>query len=302
MSRNGKVSGNYSGLFPKKGWGERSYRFWRHRIIPQMFRRPEGESLHANPEPPGEDKVRVTWIGHASFLVQFESHSVLFDPNWATWHGPVKRLRQPGLLLDSLPTVDLVCVSHAHFDHMHRTSLRAVNSRHGIAVPKGSGDLVKKLGFQRVYEMSIWEEHVFDGVDLIHTPSHHWGARLVSDTHRDYGGFIVKTPTRNVYHAGDSAYFEGFKEIGKRYEIDIALMPIGAYEAPSGRDVHLNPEEAVQAFLDLGAKTLIPMHFATFPLGNEEHHEPEERLLAEADRCGILDKILILDPGEGVEI
>ena len=292
----------YSGLSPKKGWAQRSYRFWRHRIIPQMFRAPEGETLHANPELPKEGKVRVTWIGHASFLVQFESHAVIFDPNWATWMGPVKRQRQPGIHLESLPKVDLVCVSHAHFDHMHRSSLRAIESRHGIVVPKGSGPLVKKLGFERVTEMSIWDEQKLDELEVIHTPSHHWGARFGHDTHRDYGGFVVKTPTRSLYHAGDSAYFEGFREIGKRQEIDIALLPIGAYEAPSGRDVHLNPEEALQAYLDLGAKKLIPMHYATFPLGNEEPHEPEERLLKEADRLGVLDQILILDPGEGVEL
>ena len=293
---------SYSGLSPKRGWAGRSYRFWRHRIIPQMFRSPEGLTLDANHEAPPEGKVRITWVGHASFLVQFDTHSVIFDPNWATWMGPVKRQRLPGLHLATLPEVDLVCVSHAHFDHMHKAALRMIKSRNGIAVPKGSGSLVRKLGFQRVTEMAVWDELSLEGVEVIHTPSHHWGARFGHDTHRDYGGFIFRTPKRNVYHAGDSAYFEGFKEIGRRHEIDIALMPIGAYEAPSGRDVHLNPEEALQAYLDLGAKKLIPMHYNTFPLGNEEPHEPEERLLKEADRLGVLDQILILDPGEGVEV
>lgn len=293
---------SYSGLSPKKGWAQRSYRFWAHRVIPQMFRQPEGETLHANHEAPPDDKVRVTWIGHASFLVQFENHSIIFDPNWATWMGPVKRQRQPGLHLDSLPEVDLVCVSHAHFDHMHRAALRAIQSRQGIVVPKGSASLVRKLGFDNVNEMALWQEQTMGDLQVIHTPSHHWGARFGHDTHRDYGGFIVQTPNKSVYHAGDSAYFEGFKEIGQRYDIDIALLPIGAYEAPSGRDVHLNPEEALQAYLDLGAKKLIPMHYATFPLGNEEPHEPEERFLREADRLGVLDQILILDPGEGVEL
>ena len=150
--------------------------------------------------------------------------------------------------------------------------------------------------------MSVWETKEYDGFEVTHTPAHHWGARYGHDTYRDYGGFLVKTPFATVYHAGDSAYFDGFRAIGSRHSIDIALMPIGAYEAPSGRDVHLNPEEAVQAFLELGAKTLIPMHHATFPLGNEAPHEPEERLLREAERRGILNKILILKPGEGIEL
>ena len=292
----------YSGIFPKKGWARRSYRFWRHRVIPQMFRQPEGETLQANTSPPKKEHVRVTWIGHASFLLQFGEQAIIFDPNWAEWHGPVRRQQKPGLHLKSLPEIDLVCVSHAHYDHMHRRSLRAIQAQQGIVVPRGNASLVRQLGFERVTEMAIWETKEYDGFEVTHTPSHHWGARHGHDTYRDYGGFLVKTPLATIYHAGDSAYFDGFREIGSRHQIDIALMPIGAYEAPSGRDVHLNPEEAVQAFLELGAKTLIPMHHATFPLGNEAPHEPEERLLQEADRRGILDKIVVLDAGEGVEL
>ena len=124
---------------------------------------------------------------------------------------------------------------------------------------------VKKLGFPAVHQMKIWDELQINGMEIIHTPCHHWGARYVHDTHRDYGGYIVKAAGKSVFHCGDSTYFEGFTEIGKRHDIDIALMPIGAYESPSGRDVHMNPEQAVRAFADLGAKALIPMHYGTFP-------------------------------------
>ena len=107
---------------------------------------------------------------------------------------------------------------------------------------------------------------------------------------------------RKVFHAGDSAYFDGFKEIGRREDICVALLPIGAYEAPSGRDVHMNPEEALQAFEDLGAEFMLPMHYGTFPLGNEHPDEPIERLIAEAERRGIADRVIISAAGEGVEI
>jgi L-ascorbate metabolism protein UlaG (beta-lactamase superfamily) len=288
-------------LKPQKGWPKRNYRFWRHRIVPGMFRREAGEVLQPVAGPPEEGRVRITWIGHASFFLQFAGHSVMVDPNWASWHGPVKRQIKPGLKIGDVPEVDLVLVTHAHFDHLHKPSLKTLQAREGIVVPRGSSSLVRRLGFPAVHEMKVWDELCFDTLEIIHTPSHHWGARFLHDTHRDYGGYIVRTGGKSVFHCGDSAYFQGFEEIGRRHAIDVALMPIGAYDAPSGRDVHLNPEEAVRAFADLGAKVLIPMHYGTFPLGNEPLHEPVERLLAEADRLGISDQVLIPEAGVGIE-
>jgi len=290
------------GLRPKKGWARRNYTFWRHRIVPQMFRKPIGGVGQIIHRPLEEGKARVTWIGHAGFFVQFAKHSVVIDPNWAQWHGIVRRQRNPGLHLHEVPLVDLVLVSHAHFDHMHKRSLKTLQSKDGIVVPKGSRSLVRSLDFKNVFEMNVWDELEFDDMTVIHTPSHHWGARFIHDSHRDYGGYIIRAGGKSIFHCGDSAYFEGFKEIGKREHIDIALMPIGAYDAPSGRNVHMNPEEAVQAFADLAAEFMLPMHYATFPLGNEHPEEPVERLLAEADRLGLSDRIIIPSEGEGVEI
>ena len=261
----------------------------------------DGDVLAPVLAPPDPDKVRITWIGHASFFLQFAGHSVIVDPNWAKWHGPVKRQRKPGLDLHGLPEVDLVLVTHAHFDHLHKPSLKILQARNGIVVPRGSASLVKRLGFPAIHEMQIWDTLDFANLEIIHTPSHHWGARFIHDTHRDYGGYIIRAGGKSVFHCGDSAYFDGFKEIGERYEIDVALMPIGAYESPSGRDVHMNPEEAAQAFADLGAKVLIPMHYGTFPLGNEPQDEPVERLLREADRLGISDQVMIPEEGVGIE-
>ena len=298
----GKAKTRYSGLMPHRGWPGRNYKFFRHRIVPGIFQRRGG--LEQNPvlTIPDDGKVRVTWVGHASFLLQFADHSVMVDPNWARWHGFVKRLREPGLPLKSIPELDLVLVSHAHFDHLHKPSLKVLQAREGIVVPRGSGSLVKKLGFPAVHEVKVWDALSFGEMNVIHTPSHHWGARYLHDTHRDYGGYLIESGGKSVFHCGDSAWFEGFAEIGRRHEnIDVALMPIGAYEAPSGRDVHLNPEEAVRAFAELGAKVMIPMHYGTFPLGNEPIGEPVERLLMEADRLGISERILIPEEGVGIE-
>jgi len=297
----GRLHARYASLLPHKGWPARNLRFLRHRIVPGMFQRRSGDVLEPVLAPPEATKVRITWIGHASFFLQFAGHSVIVDPNWAHWHGPVKRRRQPGLNLLDLPPVDLVLVTHAHFDHLHKPSLRTLQAQQGVVVPQGSRSLVKRLGFPAIHEMKVWDELCFDNLEIIHTPSHHWGARFLHDTHRNFGGYIVRADGKSVFHCGDSAYFPGFKEIGQRYAIDIALMPIGAYDSPSGRDVHMNPEEAVRAFIDLGAKLLIPMHYGTFPLGNEPHDEPVGRLLAEADRCGISEQILISEEGVGIE-
>jgi L-ascorbate metabolism protein UlaG (beta-lactamase superfamily) len=201
-----------------------------------------------------------------------------------------------------MPLVDLVMVTHAHFDHLHKRSLKILESHEGIVVPSGSGELVKKLGFKSVHEMSVWDELTFDDLTVTHTPSHHWGARYLHDTHRDYGGYMVSSGVCKVFHCGDSAYFDGFKEIGKHHTPDVALMPIGAYDAPSGRDVHMNPEEAIRAFIEMEAGILIPMHYGTFPLGNEPYHEPIERLVAEAERLGVADRVLVLEEGVGIEV
>lgn len=295
-----RASAHYSGLLPKKGWAGRNAKMLRNHVVPGMFRKRSGETKSLDVSPLDSDQVRLTWIGHSGFYLEIGNRSAVIDPNWAKWLGFLKRIREPGLHLHELPEVDLVLVSHAHHDHMHRKSLKTLQSSHGVVVPRGSASLVKRLDFSRVHEMQVWDELDFEGMEVIHTPALHWGARFLHDTHRDYGGYIVRAAGRSVYHCGDSAYFPGFAEIGKRHEIDIALMPIGAYDAPSGRDVHMNPEEAVQAFLELGAKYLIPMHYGTFPLGNEPVHEPVERLLKEAERLGVGDRVMIPVEGESM--
>lgn len=292
---------HYAGLLPKKGWPERNYRFFRHQVVPGIFRPRDGDMYRPDFSPPTEGTVRVTWIGHATFLIQFASHTVLVDPNWAMWHGIVKRSRLPGVPLDHLPPLDLILVTHAHFDHLHKKTLRAIHARHGIVVPRGSAGLVRALGFRQVIELGIWDEWHHGGLQVVHTPAHHWGARYIHDTHRDYGGYVIRAGGRAVFHCGDSAYFDGFRVIGASQALDVALLPIGAYEAPSGRDVHMNPEEALQAFEDLGAAHMVPMHFGSFPLGNEAPHEPAQRLLADAHRRGFGDRVRIMTEGVPVD-
>src|SRR5687768_15858573 len=151
--KTGQVSAHYSGLLPQKGWPGRNYKFFRHRIVPGIFQKRGGLAQEPVLSVPDNGCVRVTWVGHASFLLQFADHSVMVDPNWAKWHGFVKRLREPGLPLKAIPELDLVLVSHAHFDHLHKPSLKVLQARGGIVVPRGSANLVKRLGFPAIHEM-----------------------------------------------------------------------------------------------------------------------------------------------------
>ena len=242
--------------------------------------------------------ICITWIGHASFLIQTPDHSILIDPNWAKWLKVIKRIKHPGMEIRDLPAIDLVLVTHAHFDHLDRKTLRAVASDQSIIVPEHVGGLVHGLGFRHVHELRHWESFELGSLKVTLTPARHWGARVLHDSHRGFGGFHIAYAGRSVFHCGDSAYFEGFKEIGERLPVEIALLPIGAYEAPTKRDVHMNPEEAIEAFMNLGAKTFVPMHFGTFRLSYEPLHEPPERLIRNGAQRQVLEQICILNEGE----
>lgn len=223
--------------------------------------------------------------------------NILIDPNWALWLSFIKRVRKPGVRWDSLPPIDLVLVTHAHHDHLHIRSLQEVADGQPIVLPKGVGQLVRSCRFGDVHEVACWDRLRFGAIELVFTPAKHWGARFVHDTHRGFGGFLLRCEGRSVFHCGDSAYFDGFREIGEQGAIDVALMPIGAYSAPSGREVHMTPEEALRAFRELGAKKMVPMHYGTFPLGVEPLDEPLERLRSEAAVLGVESAIDILEEG-----
>jgi L-ascorbate metabolism protein UlaG (beta-lactamase superfamily) len=265
------------------------------------------------------DELGVTFIGHSSFLIQIANRNLLIDPVFAKRLVILRRARRPGIRIQDLPPIDAVLLSHAHMDHLNIPSLRKI-VRHTVRitgvpphaiVPKGVSDLVEKLGFRTVTEMQWWDDITIpadiptEELTVTMTPCQHWGARMFSDTHRHYGGYVIEskgqggTAGHSVYHSGDTAYFPAFRDIGQRLHPRVALLPIGAYFPDSYRAVHTNPEEGLQAFLDLGsATTMIPMHFGTFPLGREPMEEPPIRLMDAAKKAGIASQIKILNEGE----
>lgn len=278
-----------------KGWHRRN--FMSEVLLPSLFAKRAGTTQSADFPVLEGNQICVTWIGHASFLVQTRDLNILIDPNWARWLKIIKRQRNPGIELHDLPAIDLVLVSHAHFDHLDRKTLRAVADQQPIVVPENVGSLVRGLGFNQVHELARWECFEHRGLRITLTPAHHWGARVLHDSHRGFGGFLIEYEGRTVFHAGDTAYFQGFPEIADRCPIELALLPIGAYDNMSQRDVHMNPEQALQAFQELRAKTMIPMHYGTFRLSFEPLHEPPQRLLEKATSLGLLDQICILREG-----
>jgi len=252
-----------------------------------------------------QDQMGVTFIGHSSFFLQIGGANVVIDPIFTPWLFVLKRLRRPGLRIQELPPLDAVLVTHAHFDHLHRPSLRAIarasriktGRRPLLIVPSNCADLVCDLGFERVIELSWWEEFQLGATRITATPAKHWGARVIRDMHRGYGGYVLDDGRHSIYHSGDTAYFSGFAEIGERLHPQVALLPIGAYYPDSFRAVHTSPEDALRGFVEMGAQTMIPMHFGTFKLSQEPMDEPVKRLLSGARRLGIESRVHVLEEG-----
>jgi len=201
--------------------------------------------------------------------------------------------------------MDLVLVTHAHFDHLHRQSLRTIarqtrrqtGTAPTLVVPHHLFDLVSDLGFEEIVELEWWNTYRHGTLDITHVPSRHWGARIIKDSHRGYGGYVLRSGKHSVYHAGDTAYFAGFHEIGRRLSPELALLPIGAYNPEQFRNVHTSPADATKAFLDLKSRWMVPMHYGTFRLSHEPIEEPLQLLEQEAMAAGVKDKVVVLEEG-----
>lgn len=290
-----KLPKSFKDLTPSQHFNPRT--FFHELVWKALLTRRSGQ--HKRPVFPKltHGQIAITWIGHASFLLQFTDLNVLVDPNFANWLFLLKRIKRSGLKIADLPPIDLVLLTHAHFDHFHKPTLRRLPQPKIGVMPWGVGDLAHDLGFARVIELDWWESFAHKDWQVTLTPSKHWGARTLRDSHRGYGGFVLEHQGRRIYHAGDSAYFDGFKEIGTRLSPDIALLPIGAYHPESFRHVHMGPDEAIKAFQDLGAHSLVPMHYGTFKLSFEEMDEPPRWLRQIADETGLTSKLRILEEG-----
>ena len=224
----------------------------------------------------------LTWLGHASFLGSLGGHRFLIDPVLSAHAGWLyRRHLPPPLTIDQIPTVSAVLVTHNHYDHLDIGLIRALPAELPVVVPDGMGRWMEKNGRHHVIELQWWQEAEVGDLRVTLVPACHWSRRGVFDTNRVlWGGYVVKGGGNSVYHSGDTASFNGFGEIGRRFpKLDAAMLPIGGYEpAWFMEPYHLNPEQAGRAFLQTGARRLVPMHWGSFQLTDESLCEPADRM------------------------
>jgi N-acyl-phosphatidylethanolamine-hydrolysing phospholipase D len=254
-----------------------------------------------------EQSPALTWIGHAAFYVRQDDVAFLCDPVYSERASPFpfagpRRLVPPGVPLEALPRVDFVLLSHDHYDHADLPTLRQLAARDvPFVVPSGVGALVRGAGGRVAAELAWWESAAVAGATVTCVPARHFSGRGLTDRNRRlWAGFVVASPTRRFYHAGDTALFDGFAEIRRRSgPLDVACLPIGAYQPRAIMGpVHLDPEEAARAAQALDARQCVGMHFGTFDLADEPLDEPPRRFLAEAARLGLDSRARVMAIGE----
>lgn len=268
-----------------------------------------------HPHPPGRhhetDSVRITFINHATVLIQTAACNILTDPLWSERTSPVrfagpKRVIAPGVALNDLPAIDIILLSHNHYDHMDLDTLAQLQKRFHPKILTGLGntEYLRDRGINDSIDMDWWDQHsIASGMNVTFVPAQHFSSRGLSDRNRTlWGGFVVKTAAGSIFFAGDTGYGPHFKEIAARCgPMQVSLLPIGAYEPRWFMGpVHMNPEDAVLAHLDVQSKYSLGIHFGAFQLTDEARDAP----LAALDQARLSHGIssehfFTLDPGEG---
>jgi L-ascorbate metabolism protein UlaG (beta-lactamase superfamily) len=254
--------------------------------------------------------LRATWLGHSTVLVEIDGMRVLFDPVWAKRASPSslvgpKRFFEVPLPIDQVPELDAVVASHDHYDHLDRGVVKALATgqpRTRFFVPLGVGAHLEKWGVapERITEMDWWESATLGALTLTATPARHFSGRGLSDkNHTLWASWSVKGPAHRVFHSGDTGPFAGFADIGAQHgPFDLTLLKIGAY-GEGWPDIHVTPEQAVDANGKLRGKALLPIHWGTFNLAFHSWDEPADRVVVAALANGT--KLFVPKPGESIE-
>lgn len=261
-----------------------------------------------------QDELWLTFINHSTTLIQVENKNILTDPIWSERASPFskigpKRIYQPGVRFDDLPPIDIVLISHNHYDHLDCATLKKLEMIHQPTyyTLKGNRPLLRKMGLKQVQELDWWDSiNLINGQSIISVPAQHFSGRGLFDRNKTlWGGFVFKGRKWVVYFAGDTGYGPHFKEIYHRIGmLDLALLPIGAFKPEwFMKPVHMSPVEAVQAHLDLKAHQSVAIHFGTFQLGDEKVDEAQIELQQALRSHQLnLNQFWILEPGEGRQV
>jgi N-acyl-phosphatidylethanolamine-hydrolysing phospholipase D len=253
------------------------------------------------------DAMQITWMGHATFLIQVAGLNILTDPIFSeraspfSFAGP-RRLIPPAICQEDLPPIQLTIISHNHYDHLDRVSVTKLGNRVKFFVPLGLSGWFQKAGLENVTELDWWQSAEFGKIRLHCVPAQHFSMRTPFDTNKVlWAGWVLETPKGNIFFAGDTGYSSDFREIGRRLgPMRLALIPIGGY-MPRWfmKPMHLNPQEAVQVHQDVQSQQSIGMHWGTFKLTEEPMAEPPmflQQVLQEKKIA--LDKFIVLNFGE----
>jgi L-ascorbate metabolism protein UlaG (beta-lactamase superfamily) len=276
-------------------------------------------SPYADTPPPqvSGDKVRLSFVGHVTWLIQTAGINILVDPVWSmraspfSWAGP-KRHNDPGIAFDALPKIDVVLVSHGHYDHLDLATLSKLSARFSprVITPLGNDVTMRESDSAIKAEAFDWQDRVElgNGIAVTLVPTRHWTARGLFDRNKAlWASFVLETPAGKLYIVCDSGYGEGnhFRRVGQAHgPLRLAILPIGAYE-PRGfmRDQHMNPEDAVKALADCGAERALAHHHGTFQLTDEAIDAPVTALGEALDEAKISrERFVALKPGQVVEM
>lgn len=261
-----------------------------------------------------QDALKVTFINHSTVLIQWDELNILTDPIWSERASPFsflgpKRVHCPGVRLEDLPPINLVLISHNHYDHLDIKTLKQLEKIHHphFITSYGNRSFLQSLGLKKVDELDWWQSIRLSSRHVIHgVPAQHFSGRSLFDRDKTlWAGFVLKNPTQTIYFAGDTGYGSHFLEIKQKFgQPDLALLPIGAFKPEwFMHPMHMSPKDAVQSHVDLEAHQSIAIHFGTFQLGDEKIDEAQQELKQELNRRQLPDSVfLALEPGEGQEV